>query len=81
MTSTRPRRPPQAHIRAFMAAVREKKRDLGDLARAAGLTFAEAANIWAYGSEQGALRFNGGPPGWRWIEEVPEEERKQGRDE
>ncbi len=45
------------------------------------MTFAEAANVWAYGSEQGALRFNGGPPGWRWIDEVPEEERKQGRDE
>ena len=30
-----------------MAAVREKKLDLGDLAKAAGLTFAEAANIWA----------------------------------
>ena len=45
------------------------------------MTFAEAANVWAYGSEQNALRFNGGPPGWRWIDEVPEEERKQGRDE
>lgn len=62
-------RPPADHIRRFMAAIRSGQRDIGDTARAAGLAFHEAAEVYAYGTKKGALSFHDGGPGNRWIEE------------
>lgn len=62
-------RPPNEHVRRFIAAIRSERLDLGDAARRAGLTFSDAANVWAFGSAAGKLRFVDKGPGDRWIEE------------
>lgn len=56
--------------RRFMAAIRSGRRDIGDAARAAGLTFSEAAQVWADGVAAGRLRIADDCPGFRHIEEI-----------
>lgn len=63
-------RPPDDHIRRFMAAIRAEQCLVAQAAAVAGLTFSEAAEVWAYGLREGRLRLHDGGAGDRWIEEV-----------
>ena len=57
--------------RAFWAAIEPPARlPLGDIATAAGISFAVAAEIWAEGLAAGRLQLVDHGPGWRWIERV-----------
>ncbi|WP_353144894.1 hypothetical protein, partial [Paracoccus sp. (in: a-proteobacteria)] len=62
--------PPAEHKRAFVAAIRADKLDLGGAAKAAGLTFAQAAEVAAAGVEAGKLKFIDHGVGDRWFEVV-----------
>lgn len=57
--------------RRFVAAIRSGQRDIGDAGRAAGLTFAEAAECWAAGVAAKRLRMADDLPGFRYVEEIP----------
>lgn len=63
-------RPPSSHIAAFMRAIRAERRDIGCAARAAGLTFAEAAEVYAYGIHKGRISVHDKGPTERWLEEI-----------
>ncbi len=55
--------------RAFWATIAPPARLLiGDIARAAGISFAVASEIWAEGLAAGRLRLVDDGPGYRWIE-------------
>lgn len=56
--------------RRFVAAIRSGQRDIGDAGRAAGLTFAEAAECWAAGVAAKRLRMADDLPGFRYIQEI-----------
>lgn len=62
-------RPDTSIIAKFMAAIRSGRHDMGDAARAAGISFQDAANVFAYGVQAGKLRFVDNGPGDRFIEE------------
>lgn len=53
-----------------MEAIRAEHCLICDAARRAGLTFAEASEVWAYGYHEQKLRMHEGGPADRWIEEV-----------
>ena len=56
--------------RRFYAAIRSERLDIGDAARRAGLSFADATEIWAKGVAAGRLKIADDTPGFRWIEEI-----------
>lgn len=62
-------RPESSIISKFMAAIRRERLDIGDAARAAGISFQDAANVFAYGVQAGKLRFVDNGPGDRFIDE------------
>lgn len=61
---------PLEHKRRFLAAIRAERRDIGDAARAAGLTFPEAAEVWADGVAAKRLAIADDFPGFCHIVEV-----------
>ena len=56
--------------RRFYAAIRSERLDIGDAARRAGLSFADATEIWAKGVAAGRLKIADDFPGFRYIQEV-----------
>lgn len=62
-------RPESLIISKFMAAILRERLDIGDAARAAGISFQDAANVFSYGVQAGKLRFVDNGPGDRFIEE------------
>lgn len=53
-----------------MEAIRAEPCLVVDAARSAGLALHEAAEVWAYGAQEGKLRLHDKGHGERWIEEV-----------
>ena len=56
--------------RRFYAAIRSERLDIGDAARRAGLSFADATEILAKGVAAGRLKIADDTPGFRHIEEI-----------
>ena len=56
--------------RRFYAVIRAERLDIGDAARRAGLSFADATEIWAKWVAAGRLKIADDTPGFRYIEEI-----------
>ena len=59
--------------RRFYAVIRAERLDIGDAGRRAGLSFADATEIWAKGVAAGRLKIADDFPGFRYIQEVAPE--------
>lgn len=55
----------------FIAAVASGQFDLGDAARAAGLQFQEAAEIYAIEAHRNRMHLHDDGPGFRWLKIGP----------